>query len=127
MRARLSIQYLDLTEICAVANSRSHCRWWSTILSTLLLSLDPLTPFKLVRLEPRSLSLIISNEGRAFMLQAKPGKKTNIVNLFAKIHGLKELSEVNSLKICVYLQYSELTDWQQRGVFGTSKDFKALL
>jgi len=62
------------------------------------------------------------------MLQAKPGKKTNIVSLFAKILGLKELSEVNSLQICVYLQYSEHTDWQQcGGVFGTHKDFKALL
>lgn len=58
---------------------------------------------------------------------SKTGKKTNIVSLFAKILGLKEPSEVNSPKICVYLQYSEHTDWQQHGVFGTRKDFKALL
>lgn len=55
------------------------------------------------------------------------GEKTNIVSLFAKILELKELSEVNSPKICVYLQYSEHTDWQQHEVFGTHKDFKALL
>lgn len=70
-----------------------------------------------VRLEPLPLNLMTSHEGRTFMLQAKLGKKTNIVNLFAKILGLKKLSEVNSPKICVYLQYSELTDWQQREVF----------
>lgn len=116
-----------MTEICAEASNRSHCRWWSTILSTLLLFLHPLTPFKLIRLESHSLNLIAYNEGRTFRLQAKLGKKTNIVNLFAKILGLKELSEVNSQKICVCLQYSEHTDWQQRGVFGTHKDFKALL
>lgn len=71
--------------------------------------------------------LIAYSEGRTFTLQAKPGKKTNIVNLFAKVLGLKELSEVNSPKIRVYLQYSEHTDWQQYGVFGIHKDFKALL
>lgn len=57
-----------------------------------------------------------SHEGRTFTLQAKPGKKTNIVNLFAKILGLRKLSEVDSPKICVYLQYGELTDWQQHEV-----------
>lgn len=38
------------------------------------------------------------------MLQAKLGKnkKTNVVNLFAKVPGLKELSEVNSPKTCVF-------------------------
>lgn len=115
-----------MTEICAEANNRSHCRWWSTVLSTLLLSLHLLTPFKLIRVEPHSLYLIAYSEGRTFTLRAKPGKKANIVNLFAKV-GLKELSEVNSPKICVYLQYSEHTDWQQHGVFGIYKDFKALL
>lgn len=66
-------------------------------------------------------------EGEPLHCKQNQEKKTNIVNLFAKILGLKELSEVNSPKICVYLQYSEHTDWQQRGVFGTHKDFKALL
>lgn len=116
-----------MTKICAEANDRSCCRWWSTILSTLLLFLHPLTLFKLIRWEPHSLNLIAYNEGRTFTLQAKPGKKTDIVSLFAKVLGLKEPSEVNSPKICVYLQYSEHTDWQQHGVFGTHKDFKALL
>lgn len=90
-------------------------------------SFHPLPPVRLTGLAPHSLHLITYNEGRTFALLAKPGKKTNVVDFFAKILGLKELSEVNSPKICVYLQYSEHTDWQQCGVFGTHKDFKALL
>lgn len=90
-------------------------------------SFHPLPSFKLTSLAPCSLDLITYNEGGTFMLLAKPGKKTNVVDLFVKILGLKELSEVNSPQICVYLQYSEHTDWQQCGVFGTHKDFKALL
>ena len=66
-------------------------------------------------------------KGEPVRCKQNRGKKTNIVNLFAKILGLKELSEVNSPKICVYLQCSEHTDRQQHGVFGTHKDFKALL
>lgn len=90
-------------------------------------SFHHLPPVTLTSLAPHSLHLITYNEGRTFTLQAKPGKKTNVVDLFAKILGPKELSEVNFPKICVYLQYSEHTDWQQCGVFGTHKDFKALL
>lgn len=87
-------------------------------------SFHPLPPFKLTSLE---LHLITYNEGRTFALLAKPGKKTTVVDLLAKILGMKELSEVNAPKICVYLQYSEHTNWQQCGVFGAHKDFKALL
>lgn len=115
-----------MTEVCAEANNRSPCRWWSTILSTLLLSFHPLTPFKLIRLEPHSKSDHLRWRENLYAA-SKTRKKDKYCQLVCQILGLKELSEVNSPKICVYLQYSEHTDWQQRGVFGTHKDFKALL
>lgn len=90
-------------------------------------SFHPLPPFKLTSLAPHSLHSTAYNEGRTFMLLEEPGEKTTVVDLFAKILGMKELSEVNALKICVYLQCSEHRNWQQCGVFGTHKDFKALL
>lgn len=92
-----------MTEVCAEANNRSPCRWWSTILSTLLLSFHPLTPFKLIRLEPHSKSDHLQWRENLYTASKTRKKRQILSTCLPRYLGWKNCLKWILLKyVCIY-------------------------